>query len=478
MSRFLSFLIFTTVLSTTAALAAKFDKSVDIIVGGETRSYWLYVPSNVKRTAPLVVSLHGASGYSTDRSPFRPDIADKAGCIVVYPQGLPQYFPVFGGTVNGWDATGEDNADADFIRAIIEDVGAKYTIDRQRIYCCGFSNGGMMTYAFSNVMSDVFAAFASISGFPLNEFHFRHTGYRPVPFLHIHGKQDDFVRYALMPTIVDEMVARLGACPVPEKKTVTGKYDKSTYAAAEGSFPYIYYEVDGMGHNDFTDRTEDGNSAQTMWNFFKQYTLDAPCDTTMKWMPRIETEDFVPKKHGWTVNSGTTLLRFGGEQNTEGKQNVYHSLQLTTGWYKLCFRTEGDTDKQVTVKVQKLTGKKNLVLNTSVAVGGTAALLFEVTDGWGEYRFQISRPSSTDVITVTDITLHTATDDEVTAVRDLPNAQTQHSKPSTLHLFDLAGRQLINRRSAQSDASHLEKLPCGLHILSDGNGHARKVIIK
>ena len=131
-----------------------------------------------------------------------------------------------------------------------------------------------MTYAMSNVCSDEIAAFASISGYPINEFHLRHTGARPVPFLHIHGKADDFVKYSLVPTIVDEMVARLGANPVPT--TTTGnKYTKSVYAAGDGSFPYVYYEIDGMGHNDFTANIEDGSSAKTMWNFFKQYTLDS-----------------------------------------------------------------------------------------------------------------------------------------------------------------------------------------------------------
>ena len=91
------------------------DKSVNITVGEETRSYRLYAPSSVKGTCPLVISLHGASGCSDDRSPFGTDIADKVGCIVAYPQGKLQHFPVFGSDVTGWDASGEDNEDVDFI---------------------------------------------------------------------------------------------------------------------------------------------------------------------------------------------------------------------------------------------------------------------------------------------------------------------------------------------------------------------------
>ena len=73
--------------STLMMHAAKADKKVTITIGDESREYWLYVPSNVKANAPLVLSLHGASGHDTDKSPFHTDVADKAGCIVAYPQG-------------------------------------------------------------------------------------------------------------------------------------------------------------------------------------------------------------------------------------------------------------------------------------------------------------------------------------------------------------------------------------------------------
>ena len=46
-----------------------------------------------------------------------------------------------------------------------------------------------------------------------------------------------------MPTIVDEMVARLGANHLPVKTSISGKYDKSVYKVAEGSSPYVCYEI-------------------------------------------------------------------------------------------------------------------------------------------------------------------------------------------------------------------------------------------
>ncbi len=427
-------LLFVTLLLCFAQMmqADTVDENVNITIGGETRNYQLYVPDNVQANCPLVLSLHGANGHSTDKSPFSTGVADTEGCIVAYPQGKVTAFPIgFGGSTTGWTATGDNNFDVEFLKAVIEDVASKYTIDRKRIYCCGFSNGGMMTYAMSNACSDIIAACAAISGYPINEFHLRHTGSRPVPFLHIHGKEDGFVLYSKVPTIVDEMVARLGANPVPEKTTVSGKYTKSVYRAGDGSFPYIFYEIDGMGHVAYTANTEDGNSALTMWNFFKDYTLDSSCDPTLKWRPRIETAGFTPTSHGWTMNSGTTLLEFGGDQYTADNKNVYHSLQFNSGKYKLCFNSTGAAGKTITVKIQKLTSPNTAVLNTSVNVGENVELPFEVTDGWGEYKLTMTRPTASDAINVTDIAVYqTGEAEEEYGLIEIPqeNVETSFTK--------------------------------------------------
>ena len=116
--------------------------------------------------------------------------------------------------------------------------------------------------------------------------------------------------------------------------------------------------------------------------------------STLKWRPRIEQESYEPKKHGWTMNSGTILLRFGTTQKTDANQNVYRSLQFKNGNYKLHFKADGDAEKQIKVQIQKLTSPKNYLLNTSVAANCEADLLFSVEDGWGEYKLTITRPSS------------------------------------------------------------------------------------
>lgn len=389
-------------LMATLAVFAKVEKTVTLNVNGVSRSYLLYVPDNLASKAPLVISLHGAAGHSADKSPMGTDIADREGCIIAYPQGLDQYFPVFGGSTPGWDATGEDNADLDFFRAIIDDVIGSYGIDRKRVYCCGFSNGGMMTYSNANAASDIFAAFASISGFPLNEFHHRHTGARPVPFLHIHGKSDDFVKYSCMPVIRDNMVARNGCNPVPEVTVVEGKYRKSVYKAAEGGFPYIYYEVDGMGHQPWCNGTEDGNSSVTMWKFLSQYTRDAECDRQLKWSLNIDATGFEPSKHNWRVSADNTRFTFGtAKLSGNADNNVYPTLQFVKGDYQLRFTTTGKAGNKVIVQIATMDGQP--LFCKQVEVGQKACIPFSVSEltnvTYSECRMTIQKDDASDKFT-------------------------------------------------------------------------------
>lgn len=385
-------------LSVCNGFSAKVNEEKRITIDNKERKYVLYVPDNVVENTPLVISLHGAAGHDTDRSPFRTSVADAKGCIVVYPQGNDQYFPVFGGYIPGWNSSGELNEDTEFFKAIINAVDEDYNIDRNRVYCCGFSNGGMMTYANSSAAAEIFAAFASISGFPLNEFHLHTVGERPVPFMHIHGKKDDFVKYSCMPVICDCMVARNGCAPVPEVTDIDGRFTKSVYPAGEGGFPYVYYEIDDMGHNDFTDKTEDGSSALTMWNFMSQYTLTDPCDKTLKWRLNIDADGFVPQHHNWKVSNGGKTFRYGTpKKENNADNNVYSSLQFNPGNYKLMFGSEGSEGDKIQIKLTSLTDG-HVLLNMIGDVGKQVEMPFSV-DKYDEYKITILKSEVSDKFT-------------------------------------------------------------------------------
>ena len=175
-----------------------------------------------------------------------------------------------------------------------------------------------------------------------------------------------------------------------------------------------------MGHNDFTSQTEDGNSAMTMWKFMSQYTLDSPRDTTLVWQPHIEAEGWDPAAHGFDLNNATTLLNFGGEQSTWDNQNVYHSLQLRAGHYRLSFHAEGNTSARITVQLKSIADGKTYLDKTMNC--GDVAVNFSVDKDWAEYQLTILRSSALEAIKLSNLSIHTAeTSTGITAVR--PNDQ-------------------------------------------------------
>lgn len=445
-------------------IAAKVNSEKKITVGNKERKYILYVPDKISENPPLVFSLHGAAGHDTDRSPFNTTVADSKGCIVVYPQGLDQFFPVFGGYIPGWNSTGEVNEEKEFFKAIIDAVDKEYKIDRNRIYCCGFSNGGMMTYANTSAASDIFAAFASISGFQLNEFHNRHLGDRPVPFLHIHGKSDDFVKYSCMPIIRDNMVARNGCNPIPETTVADGKYTKSVYAAGEGGFPYIYYEIDGMGHSPYTENTEDKNSTLTMWNFMSQYTLNDPCDKTLKWRLNIDTEGFEPKKHSWKVSNDGKTFRYGtpGKANN-ADNNVYPSLQFEAGNYKLIFESKGSEGNKIQVLVETLDGK-DVLFNKVGTVGKPVVMPFSV-DKYGEFKITIVKDDATDKFT--SLAIHSC---------ESPAAPLNSEDNG--NFVESIGEDLATSAIYSLTGHKLDSPEKGINIIRNSDGTSNKVLVK
>jgi len=389
--------------------AAIDNKDVNITVGSESRVYKLYVPDSFTSTSDpvLIFSLHGAN---CSRNSGRPDfdaVADQKGCVVVYPQGLTQNYYLLNIQGTGWDATGQSNKDLDYLKAIIEDVAQYYTakgktLNRKRIYCCGFSNGGMMTYSNSNTASDIFAAFASISGFPVNEYHLRHSGARPVPFLHIHGGADDFVNVAWYPTVRDIMVARNGCNPVPTETSgsaaingTSTTYKKYEYAASEGGFPYIYYNVSDMGHSD--NCTIGGkSSSMVMYEFMTQYSLDSECDKTLKWKEQVDYSGYYPQNHGWNIESSSSLSYGTSQAANNADHNVYYDIQLEAGSYELRVKTSGTTGDKMTFKLETVGGTS--VVNQEVTVGADASIAF-ITSAYAQYKLTFTKGNTDDKIT-------------------------------------------------------------------------------
>lgn len=356
-----------------------------ITVEGKTRKYWLYVPASVegKENVPVVFSLHGRFGTDDPNDHGKPlftSLAKEKNFIVVYPQGRDAksdqdkadypgdwYYAFGGGT--GWEATGKENADTKFIKTLVDKIQADYktknasnsyiSVDPTKFYLCGFSMGGMMTYACAKVLNGTFAAYGSCSGYPLNEFHMNLATEKPIPFIHLHGNQDQILGIKHLNTIIENLLFRNG-CGLSNQ--VINKDWATTRENGEEHY-FKKYDFTGVNGVPVTTVTFDGvmhdveaSAPAYLWNFFSGKTTDMyKSDIEWKWdMPTINkniTNSSSPSYYGWKheVNGNNSTLTYGGGGKTEckisgctsadpncnGNHNVYNSIQLTPGKHTL-----------------------------------------------------------------------------------------------------------------------------------------------
>ncbi|WP_430402746.1 alpha/beta hydrolase family esterase [Fluviicola sp.] len=178
------------------SLHAQTTISGSFVHGGITRTYSFYVPASYTPgvPVPMVIGLHGLSSSGADfaaNRDFRP-IADTANFIMVHPDGSTMfgvkfwnYETILGSTVD----------DVGFLEALIDTISANYSINAQRIYCTGMSNGSFMAYLLA-CQSNRFAAIGTVTGSMSVDMYDACNPQHPIPVLHIHGTDDSTNPYA------------------------------------------------------------------------------------------------------------------------------------------------------------------------------------------------------------------------------------------------------------------------------------------
>ncbi|MEM2787285.1 MAG: PGF-pre-PGF domain-containing protein, partial [Archaeoglobaceae archaeon] len=127
-------------------------EKVTLSFGGLERTYYYYVPTsyNVSKPTPLVLVFHGGGSCGLAQMLAGDEFAEQYGFILVTPDGYNW----------AWDRT----RDVPFVAKIIEEMQAKFNIDKSRIYAMGISMGGMMTTYVLYDLSDKIAAAGIVSG--------------------------------------------------------------------------------------------------------------------------------------------------------------------------------------------------------------------------------------------------------------------------------------------------------------------------
>lgn len=297
-----------------AAPRAGNDETGSIESGGLHRTFSLHVPPAEARTGPMPIlfALHGGGG--TSRGMIRlaagtfDRIADRRGMLVVYPQGFEK----------GWNdgrvgldqpASLQKVDDVGFIAALIEHLARRFPVDRRRIYSCGISNGGFMSFRLACDLSDRLAAVASVVAGVSKTLSETRRPAHPVPVMMILGTDDPLVPfeggrvgfrrkprgYVLSAAeSVRYWLRNNGCSPTPRRDSLPDRdaddETQSTRAAYSGPTPaseVVFITVHGGGHTwpggwrylpelviGKTSRDFDG--AEVIWEFFERHALPAP----------------------------------------------------------------------------------------------------------------------------------------------------------------------------------------------------------
>jgi len=289
-------LIVLLMLACMATSQAQETLSKQLSLNGTTRDYIIYVPAVYDATTPvpLMFNFHGYLGQAEDHmnSTEMKPVADTAGFIVVYPQGS-RFFGATHWNVGAWTA-GSPADDLGFTEAMIDSVSEVYNIDQDRIYSCGFSNGGYFSFELACQLSERFAAIGSVGGKMSSETYAACSPSHAMPVITIHGTSDNVVSYSdsrpsgsksveqsrdfwISYNQIDRtpIVSDIPDSPIPDESTVQRYFFGNGISCSA----IEHYRVIGGGHSwPGAWGNKDIDASAAIWDFVSQFDINGRID--------------------------------------------------------------------------------------------------------------------------------------------------------------------------------------------------------
>ena len=239
------------------------QQKVTIKVNGENREMQVYTPNTVSSNLPLMIVTHGMNqdaGYQASCDHMY-ELIDKEKFIIAYLQGIDRT----------WDTGG--TKDRDFVFQTIDELHAKYNINKNRVYWSGFSMGSALIYHCMADAVDKIAAFAPTSGIAFGGKEWQRCS-KPINVIHCHAYGDNVFKYNDWDIhgYVQSLAKDLDKCKDYKKtanyRTPGGNTgDKEVWSNGENGTTVELFSYKADWHNPST-----GNS-QEIWNFCKQFSL-------------------------------------------------------------------------------------------------------------------------------------------------------------------------------------------------------------
>lgn len=318
---------------------------------GEKREFLYYLPPGYQfsNPSPVIIALHGLNNPPANfmpRTHFN-DIADTANFVTVYPAALSS---LIGTSWNSGTDPTQSADDVGFIDALIDTMKLLTNIDLDRVYVCGFSQGGFMTSRLACQLSNRITAIATMAGTMHTTVESSCVMSKPMPALHAHGTADPTISINGNPLLgllsandlVDFWVNENNCASPPITAMLPDTYndgltvDLTYYPFCDQQTEVVYYKVNGLDH-ELTGPNNDIYYADAIWLFFRKYGL--PISTNIQETPALEEIKVYP-----TLTTGIIQI--------EGVNEDIVKVYTLSG--QLLFNTNTDNSKQTTISLEGL----------------------------------------------------------------------------------------------------------------------------
>lgn len=181
---------------------------------------------------------------------------------------------------------------------MIDHIASDYSIDFNRIYATGMSNGGFMSFLLACQLSNKIAAIASVTGSMTPSTYTNCDPQHPTPVLYIHGTSDSVVPYdgALWTRQVEDVISywsSYNVCDedaleedIPDINPSDGStVQKFSFLNGDLGSEVVHYKVLNGDHTwpgtiiNFPGTNYDINASQVIWDFFSRYDINGLIDT-------------------------------------------------------------------------------------------------------------------------------------------------------------------------------------------------------
>jgi polyhydroxybutyrate depolymerase len=274
---------------------------------GLTREYTVYIPASYSSDVPvpLVLSLHGLTSNNVFNMTYTGfnAIADTANFIVVYPQGTT-YLGATHWNVGGF-TQGSTADDIGFLDGLIDEISSNYSINSERVYSTGMSNGGYMSFLLACSISTKIAAIASVTGSMTTSTYDECNPQHPTPVLQIHGTIDATVAYdgtaGWSESITDVLDYWVNYNNCDAVAVITNIEDISTadgstvehhlYASGDNGVTTEHFKVLGGGH-DWPGAwgNMDISASVEVWKFFMRFDINGAFASSVDEMVELSSD--------------------------------------------------------------------------------------------------------------------------------------------------------------------------------------------